>query len=496
MTRRTLLKTAGGITYLALTPLLEAGHFAFGASEDPLLFTAQPYIQPGPNSTLKEDSESVVLAWQTEDRDAAFTVEYGQTPKSFQKATVEQALRLPKTESTTPTNDGRGRRNYSAPLSNLKLQTKYYYRVMLNNTLLAEGYFTTRKKRGTRTRFVAFGDNAHGGLGERAIAFHAYNARPDFIMNTGDNVYSSGLDHEYARNFFPVYNADVPSVEKGAPLLRSVPFYTVLANHDVTDRGPKGALCNFDIRPGSLAYYTHLHLPLNGPEKLARPTPTMGDLSVFDTCAGSRFPRMANYSFDYGDIHFLCLDANTYIDPRDESLQHWIEQDLKSTRATWKFVVYHHPAFNVGEKHYREQHMRHFSPLFERNGVDMVLSGHEHNYQRTMPLKFVPSPQQPEKGLMVPGTFTVDVSFDGKTNTRPKGILYITTGAGGNDLYEPEFTDKPEKWLHPEDNNAAYVSRVISNVHSFTLFDVTRKRLVMTQIDEKGVEVDRIQIDK
>ena len=496
LTRRQILKAAGGITFLALTPLAERGLFAFAAGDEPLLFTAQPYIQPGPQSALKDGDEMMILAWQTEDKAAAFTVEYGQTRASFQKADVAFGLRLAKTETPTETNDGRGRRNYSATLSHLKLQTKYLYRVTVNGNLLAEGYFTTRKKPGAKTRFVAFGDNAHGGPGERAVAFHTYNAHPDFIMNTGDNVYGSGLDHEYAKHFFPVYNADVAAAETGAPLLRSAPFYSVIANHDVTDRGPAGAVCNFDTRPGSLAYYTHLHLPLNGPEKLARPTPVIGKTDVFNECAGSRFPRMANYSFDYGDIHFLCLDANSYINPRDEALHQWIEKDLKSARASWKFVVYHHPAFNVGAVHYHEQHMRHFSPLFDKHGVDVVLSGHEHNYQRTMPLKFTPAPEQPAKGLMVPGTFVVDREFDGKTKTKPNGVLYITTGAGGNGLYEPQVTDKPEEWLHAEDGNIAYVSRVVSNVHSFTLFDVEKSHLTMTQIDENGKEIERITMTK
>lgn len=496
LTRRQVLKAAGGITFLALIPLAERGFFAFAAEEDALLFTAQPYIQPGPKSTLKDGDESMVLAWQTEDKDATFTVEYGESPNAFKTAKVAYQLRIAKVSTPTATDDGRGRRNYSAVLSGLKLQTKYFYKAMMNGKLLAEGYFTTRKKPGTKTRFVAFGDNAHGGPGERAVAFHAYNAHPDFIMNTGDNVYSSGLDHEYAKNFFPVYNCDVPSAENGAPLLRTVAFYSVMANHDVTDRSPEGAVCNFDTRPGSLAYYTHLHLPMNGPEKLAKPTRILGDTKVFLACAAKRYPQMANYSYDYGDIHFLCLDSNTYINPRDKGLQEWIEKDLKSTKAAWKFVVYHHPAFNVGAVHYREQHMRHLSPLFEKNGVDMVLNGHEHNYQRTMPLKFEPSAQQPEKGLMVPGTFTVDREFDGKTNTKPKGILYITTGAGGNGLYEPQVTDKPEEWLHPEDNNVAYAARVVSNIHSFTLFDVEKTRLTMTQIDETGKEIESITITK
>ena len=89
------------------------------------------------------------------------------------------------------------------------LGRKYYYRVRGNGQTLAEGYFTTRQPRGQKIRFVAFGDNSYGDISDRAIAYHAYQQHPDFVMNCGDNVYESGLDNEYQRFFFPVYNADV-----------------------------------------------------------------------------------------------------------------------------------------------------------------------------------------------------------------------------------------------------------------------------------------------
>jgi len=156
-------------------------------------------------------------------------------------------------------------------------------------------------------------------------------------MNTGDNVYENGLDDEYARYFFPVYNSNIAEIRTGAPLLRSVPFYTVIANHDVHGKGPdKGPAADFDKSPDALAYYTAMHLPLNGPAAPSHATPAIGDadaIVAFRAAAGARFPRMANYSFDYGDAHFLCLDANVYVDPTNAALQAWIEADLTARRA-------------------------------------------------------------------------------------------------------------------------------------------------------------------
>ena len=66
-------------------------------------------------------------------------------------------------------------------------------------------------------------------------------------------------------------------------------------------------------------------------------------------------------------------------------------------------MVYHHPAFNAGAEHYEEQQMRALSPLLEKHGVDFVLSGHEHNYQRTMPLRFAPGDFKKVRGSRIRG---------------------------------------------------------------------------------------------
>ena len=210
---------------------------------------------------------------------------------------------------------------------------------------------------------------------------------------------------------------------------------------------------------------------------------------------------MANYSFDYGDAHFCCLDSNVYIDPTSASLWQWIQRDLTSTDALWKFVVFHHPPYNVGKEHYSEQHMRVLSPLLEACGVDMVLSGHEHNYQRPRPFKFAPRDVSLASNLssskrLVPGQFTIDAKFDGKTNTHPQGIIYLTTGAGGASLYDKEWNDNPEKWKHEEDGNINYIDKFVSSLHSFSRFDIDGPKLTMAQIDLNGQEIDRLEISK
>ncbi len=520
MSRRELLRAAtraaGGVTFLALVPTgWRRFPFALPASspaspgtasrvrERPLLFTALPYIQPGPAGVLVAGQESLVVAWQTEDRAAEFTVEYGATRTYGQETTVSVTTR---DAGAGPA--GGARRNYAATISGLALGARYHYRVREAARPIVEGYVTTRRPRGVATRFVAFGDNAYGSAGQRAIAWYAHQARPDFVMNTGDNVYEGGLDTEYARYFFPIYNADVGGPRTGAPLLRSVPFYTVLGNHDVHTPDANGQpAANFDKSPDALAYYSSLYLPLTGPETPPQATPVIaaGDgaaaFAKFRECAGARFPRMGNYSFDYGDVHFLCLDSNVYVDPTDAGWHDYIDRDLAGTDAAWKIVVYHHPAFNAGDKHYKHQHMRVLSPLFEQHKVDLVLSGHEHIYQRTRPFTFAPSgpghaAAKGKADRMVPGTFTVDTEFDGHTKTVPRGIIYVTTGAGGKELYDPGFTSDPSRWVHEEDERVPYTARMLTDRHSFTVIDVDAKRLQLRQIDEAGHESDRIVVTK
>lgn len=500
LTRRALLGAAGGVTFLALAPA--RGGFAF-ATREPIpagrfpLFTALPYLQPGPDGgPLHDDRESLVVAWQTDGRAAEFQVEV-RGRGEFRPVRTERVI--------GDKEDAEKRYNYAAQIDGLALGTRYTYRVTMDGRTLLEGFFTTRKPRGRKTRFVAFGDNSFGDVSDRMIAHQAYRAAPDFVMNTGDNVYDDGTDDQYARHFFPVYNADQIGPRTGAPLLRSVPFYSVLGNHDVHGKDAKGhPVADFDKNPDSLAFFTNLHLPLNGRD----PHPFVPTLqgaakarSIFTTCAGDRFPTMGNYRFDYGDAHFLCLDSNLYVDPNDPALQAWIEADLNATDAAWKFVVFHHPSFHVGHEHFAEQHMRVLAPIFERCGVAVVLCGHEHTYQRTVPLRFAPTETKNAsavgtKARLVPGRFTLDRAYDGVRHTQPDGVIYVTTGAGGKHLYDPELNDNPALRLHPEDGNLNFLASFNSDRHSLTVVDMDAQSLSFRQVDQWGGTIDRFRITR
>jgi acid phosphatase type 7 len=201
-------------------------------------------------------------------------------------------------------------------------------------------------------------------------------------------------------------------------------------------------------------------------------------------------------------VHIVCLDANPYVFPFEPELIRWIETDLRNSKATWKIIAFHHPGFNSSQVHYDAQWMRALSPVFERSGVDLVLNGHVHNYQRTFPLRF--APKTDGKGDVVfgsngrvDGTFVLDQEFDGKTKTRPNGVLYVVTGAGGAGLYDTAFSNKPERWKHnPPENWVPFTVKLISHTHSLSVLQTEGKRLTLRQIDSKGEELDKFEVTK
>jgi 3',5'-cyclic AMP phosphodiesterase CpdA len=272
-----------------------------------------------------------------------------------------------------------------------------------------------------------------------------------------------------------------------------VPFLAAPGNHDTVPG-------NQTQYPDTLAYFLYWSQPLNGPLTAANApnvTPLAGPepvRSAFLDAAGPAYPRMSNFSFDYGNSHWTVLDGNGYVDWTDSGLRSWVENDLASARnATWRFVAFHQPGFNSSKAHFTEQRMRVLSGLFEKGGVDIVFAGHVHNYQRSFPMHF--EVRKDESGRLikptgpVEGRWTLDKAFDGEQRTRPDGIIYLVTGAGGAGLYDPEQETDPASWQ-------PFTTRFIARTHSLTLVDVNGKRLTARQISETGQELDRFTVTK
>lgn len=480
MTNRTVTRIF--LLYLSFT-LLTASHLLFAQQ-----VLVPPYLQPGNSSTLIREQK--VLIWQTDSIPATYKVEYTRTMPGQKTAIAKTTFdKLHLNNKTTFL--------YRATLTGLKFDAEYSYRVSVNEKSITEDSFNTRTK-SNQTKFAVFGDCGAGIPPQAKISYQVFQQKPQFVLLTGDNVYVYGRESEYRKNFFPFYTAPKADSMKGTPIMKSIPFYMLVGNHDIY-----GA--DFDKTPDGLAYFYYSDLPLNGP----RTDPSLtakgnADLvKTFKANTGARFPKMANYSFDHGNVHITCIDANSYTNPLDPALVQWLTTDINNSKADWKIVAYHHPGFNSSKAHYDYQQMRLLSPVLERLKVDLVLAGHVHNYQRTVPLTF--APQLDEKGTSyvispegrVDGTFTLDENFDGITNTKPKGIIYVVTGAGGAPLYDPTLSGKPELWKHdPQQNWVPFTRKIISDRHSFTMIETNGKKLVLKQHDYKGVIFDEITITK
>jgi acid phosphatase type 7 len=446
----------------------------------------KPYIQLG-HATTERVGRDLVLLWHAADVEAAWVVEYQTAVKAA------WVLAPPPTSRRIAVPGISAHRVFRTVLADLLPGKDVTYRLRLNEEIIFTAVAHAPKAPDQSFRFVSFGDCGAGTAQQKMVAFQTNLARPDFLMITGDIVYSRGRISEYASNFWPAYNADRDSPLLGAPLLRSTLFVAAPGNHDIATR---------DLRhyPDGLAYFLYWDQPRNGPLAMANGSsvPRLigpeANQQAFIQAAGDAYPRMANFSFAYGNSHWTVLDSNPYVDWTNPDLRAWVVRDLAAARSsTWRFVAFHHPGFNSSKAHFADQQMRLLAEVFEAGGVDVVFSGHVHNYQRTFPLQFASDKDKHGKPVRdnnkVPGHWTLDKVFDGQSQTRPRGVIYVITGAGGNTLYNPEQQDDPGSWQ-------SFTCRFISKTHTLTVADVVGTTLTVRQVSSEGAELDRFTVTK
>jgi predicted phosphodiesterase len=438
-------------------------------------FIVKPYLQLG-DAPKQASSESMAVMWHTADQDADFRVSSKSASSSKWTVAKKPEWRRVAVRTIEP------HRVWSAKMTGLKPGEAFDYRVERGGETVFTSHGMARKSAAQPYQFAVFGDCGQDSPAQKQIAKLTLDAKPDFVLLAGDIVYTRGKISEYRPKHFGVYNSEE------TPLLRSTLFIGAPGNHDI-------ATPDLTANPDAQAFYYYWRQPMNGPHrKFGDPnsTPITGDdadVKAFLEAAGTAFPSAANFSFDYGNAHWLVLDSNPYVDMTDAGLQAWIRSDMKAARtATWRFVAFHHPGFNSSKSHFKDQQLRKLSPLFEELGVDVVFAGHVHNYQRTFPLTFVPAADAPRTGE-VGGTWTLDKDFDGAEKSRPKGIIYLVTGGGGAKLYNPEQQDDPASWQ-------PFTDKFISKKNSFTSVVVNGKSLSFRQIADDGSEVDQFKVTK
>jgi len=450
-------------------------------------FVAKPYLQLG----KKPSMQSIQLLWHTPVSNDVWVAEYRNNDETEWRRSESQTFSTIAVGSIAPFNV------YSTSLTFLKPGTTFQYRVSKNGKVVFTSEGKSLRSPGQSYRIAISGDIGAGNNTAKKMAYEIYKAKPDMVAIAGDIVYNAGLVSEYKTKFWPVYNKDDADT-LGAPLMRSIPFVAAVGNHDALTRD----LGRF---PEALAYYYFWDQPLNGPDGKEGgafvPMLTGPDTNkkAFYNGAGDKYPRMTNFSFDYGNAHWTVIDSSPYVDWNDSTLRNWLVKDLAAaTNATWHFVLFHHPGFNSSRVHFEHQQMRLIAPILEKGKVDIVFAGHVHNYQRTYPMTFVPDnlgnqlvagTNNTKTGKMANGRWTLDKEFNGKKKTKPNGVIYIVTGAGGQSLYNPEQTKDKDSWQK-------FTTKFESRVHSFTVMDVEGNTLVLRQLDINGKEVDRVKITK
>lgn len=313
-----------------------------------------PYLQTG-------TPQGGVLRWRT-GSPVPSRVELGQTPDRL----------------TTVLFDPTPRRSHEVTITGLAPGTRYFYTlghgVHDAQTLLdgdEERFFLTPPPPGTRqaTRIWVIGDSGTNGrrpdLDPRPFAvFDAYRrlsaGEPtDLWLMLGDNAYNRGTAQEYQRAVFDVY----------ALLLQNAWLWPALGNHDV-DEG-------FSDSPSQSGVYFDLFtLPRSG------------------EAGGLASGTEAYYSFDFANVHFVCLDSSdSDLGPQSPMLA-WLTQDLLHTAPSqdWIVAYWHHPPYTKGSHDSDRpndsegrlfQVRQEVLPILEAAGVDLVLTGHSHSYERS-----------------------------------------------------------------------------------------------------------------
>jgi 3',5'-cyclic AMP phosphodiesterase CpdA len=444
-------------------------------------FLATPYLQLGENPA----PDALTLLWLADDRDARWSVELRSPLEAAWRTLAAPTFKRIALDQLEP------HRIYRSVLSGLTPGEPFLYRVSLDGAVVFETKAKSPPAAGKPQRFVAFGDCGSDTSGQRRVAYQTDRLDPDSVLITGDIVYMHGRASQYRRKFFPIYGAANASPGAGAPLLSSRVFIGVPGNHDLM-------VNNFDENADLMAYYYDWSQPLNGPitDGLARNAPPLKGNAArqrgFLEAAGANFPRMSNFSFDMGDVHWTILDANPYVHWSDPELRAWLAADLAAAKQKpWRFVSFHQPGFHSSKAHSGEQQMRLVADILERGGVSIVFSGHVHNYQRTYPLTFAattyPDAHAPEPSTPVDGSWTLDKAYDDTTATRPAGVIYLVTGAGGERLYDVAQNDDPVSWK-------PFTRKFVSDVYSLTVVDVTPEKVTVRQLDSDGIEIDRFAV--
>ncbi len=358
--------------------------------------TRGPYLQ---NLT----SSSVVVKWRTSYPTESI-IRYGLSLGTI-LASVSDLT--PKTE-------------HEIEITGLTAGAKYFYQVEDNSGIIdgpePEMYFKIAPVIGSTPVIKAWvlGDPGTANNDQRAVRDAYYNYigtdHTDVMLFLGDNAYNSGTDEQYQYAMFEDMYED---------RMKNTASWSCLGNHD-------GFTANSSTQSGP--YYDIFTFPTNG------------------EAGGEPSGTEAYYSFDYGNIHFIVLESYETDRSVGGPMYNWVLSDIQNTTQEWIVAIWHHPAYTKGSHNSDNNNdsagsmrdMReNFLPILEDNGVDLVMSGHSHSYERS---------------YFINGHYGNSTTFDHNIHSIPingdgdgqatgtgeyekdiclPGSVYITTGSAG-----------------------------------------------------------------
>jgi len=367
-----------------------------------------PYLQVATHN-------SIIIRWRT-DALTRSVVNFGTDENELSMRTEDAALTF----------------EHKVKLTGLNPRTKYYYSIGggTGDTLQTgrDNYFQTPPKPGTEGsyRIGVFGDCGNNSTNQRLVRDQVEKYLEDKYMDAwillGDNAYSSGTDPEFQEKFFNIYKDN---------LLKKYPLFPAPGNHDYNDfyQYKATAQSTHDI-----AYYQNFSMPANG------------------EAGGVPSGTQAFYSFDIGNVHFLSLDsygkednATRMYDTTGAQVQ-WIKKDLEAyqnTKRGWVVAYWHHPPYTMGSHNSDKegdlvQIRKNFIRILERYGVDLILCGHSHLYERSR-LMNGHYGEEASFDAAAHNLSTSSALFDGSNNSCPfikdsvtnKGTVYVVSGSAG-----------------------------------------------------------------
>ncbi len=324
---------------------------------------------------------------------------------------------------------------HSAMLKNLKSGRKYYYTCGNGEFRSGEYYFETEKENLDKFTFLAISDQQQDFPHEcpdysfvNKLLKRVLGEHPEikFIISAGDN--SNCGQHEIQ------WNGAFSALEG---IAESIPVMMTLGNHD--NRGFD------DYFEENKRYYAEPAVFFNTQLKGAYPS------------NGPKNWITENYSFDYGNAHFCIMGVNG-----PEEVGEWLIDDIGQSKKTWKIGSYHFPMYYSnpsGQNNDAFPWMREGMEL-----CDLILSGHEHNFSRSFPIKN-------------------DAMFD-----RPsEGTIHYMLGNAGRSMpgCNPQQMHFHTAFYPQEEPLAMY-----------TLFEIDKNKMTVTAILEDGRIVDKCIIDK